>query len=38
MAISEEKGGAEDFMRRLQKIRDRHARKERLIERLVKLG
>lgn len=37
-AISKEKGALEDFIRRLQEIRDRHARKERLIERLAKLG
>lgn len=37
-AISEEKGGSEDFIRRVEKIRDRHARKERFIERLAKLG
>ncbi len=36
--IAKEKGAPEDFMRRLQDIRDRHARKERLIERLMKLG
>jgi hypothetical protein len=37
-AISQEKGAPEDFLRRLQEIRNRHARKERLIERLAKLG
>lgn len=37
-AISKEKGAPEDFLRRLQEIRNRHARKERLIERLAKLG
>ena len=37
-AISKEKGTLEDFIRRLQEIRGRHARKERLIERLEKLG
>lgn len=37
-AISMEKGAPEDFLRRLQEIRNRHARKERLIERLAKLG
>lgn len=37
-AISEEKGEQEDFVRRLKEIRDRHARKERFIERLAKLG
>ena len=37
-AISKEKGTLEDFIRRLQEIRGRHARKERLIERLAKLG
>lgn len=37
-AISKEKGAPEDFLRRLQEIRNRHARKERLIERLGKLG
>jgi hypothetical protein len=36
-AISKEKGAPEDFLRRLQEIRNRHARKERLIERLAKL-
>ncbi len=37
-AISEEKGEREDFVRRLKEIRNRHARKERFIERLAKLG
>ncbi len=37
-AISKEKGAPEDFLRRLQEIRNRHARKERLIEWLAKLG
>jgi hypothetical protein len=37
-AISKEKGAPEDFLRRLQEIRNCHARKERLIERLAKLG
>jgi hypothetical protein len=37
-AISTEKGAPEDFLRRVQEIRNRHARKERLIERLAKLG
>lgn len=37
-AISEEKGLSVDFIRRVEKIRDRHARKERFIERLAKLG
>ncbi|MEJ2625346.1 MAG: hypothetical protein P8Z80_12605 [Pseudolabrys sp.] len=37
-AISKGKGAPEDFLRRLQEIRNRHARKERLIERLAKLG
>jgi hypothetical protein len=37
-AISKEKGAPEDFLGRLQEIRNRHARKERLIERLAKLG
>jgi hypothetical protein len=37
-AISGERGASEDFIRRLQEIRDRHARKGRLIERLAKLG
>jgi hypothetical protein len=36
-AIAEEKGAIEDFVRRLRKIRDHHARKERFIERLAKL-
>ena len=37
-AIATEQGTAEDFARRLRIIRERHARKERFIERLVKLG
>lgn len=37
-AIAEETGATEDFVRRLQKIRERHARKGRFIERLAKLG
>jgi len=36
--IATEKGATEDFVRRLGRIRDRHARKERFIERLAKLG
>lgn len=36
--ISKETGAPDDFLRRLQEIRNRHARKERLIERLAKLG
>jgi hypothetical protein len=36
-AVSEEKGTREAFVRRLREIRDRHARKERFIERLTKL-
>lgn len=36
--IFKEKGAPEDFAQRLREIRDRHARKERLIERLAKLG
>jgi hypothetical protein len=36
--ISKEKGASEDFIGRLKEIRGRHARKERLIERLTKLG
>ncbi len=36
--ISRENGTAGEFDRRLQQIRDRHARKERLIERLAQLG
>lgn len=36
--IAKEKGASEDFLQRLQEIRSRHARKERLIERLAKLG
>ena len=35
-AIAEEKGATEDFARRLRTIRERHARKERFIERLAK--
>jgi len=37
-AIAEEKGVTEDFVRRLQMVRERHARKERFIERLAKFG
>jgi hypothetical protein len=37
-AIAEENGATEDFASRLQAIRKRHARKERFIERLAKLG
>ena len=37
-AIAEEKGETEDFARRLRTIRERHARKERFLERLTKLG
>lgn len=37
-AIAEEKGALGSFSQRLQEIRNRHARKERLIERLEKLG
>ena len=37
-AIAEEKGETEDFVHRLRTIRERHARKERFIERLTKLG
>ena len=37
-AIAEEKSVTEDFVRRLQMIRERHARKERFIERLAKFG
>ena len=37
-AIAEEKGATEDFVRRLQRLRERHARKERFVERLAKLG
>jgi hypothetical protein len=37
-AIAEERGAREDFSRRLQTIRERHARKERFVERLGKLG
>jgi hypothetical protein len=37
-AIAEEKGTGEDFSRRLRTIRERHARKERFVERLGKLG
>lgn len=36
--IAKEKGAPEDFSHSLQEIRNRHARKERLIERLAKLG
>ncbi len=37
-AIAEENGATEDFDRRLVAIRKHHARKERFIERLAKLG
>jgi len=37
-AIAGENGATEDFVHRLQDIRKRHARKERFIERLAKLG
>ena len=37
-AIAEESGATEDFVHRLRAIRKRHARKERFIERLAKLG
>jgi hypothetical protein len=37
-SIAQEKGFPEDFIRRLREIRDRHARKAKLIERLAKLG
>ncbi len=36
--IAEDKGTTDDFVRRLGTIRRRHARKERFIERLAKLG
>lgn len=36
--IAEERGAVEDFLRRLHSIRERHVRKERLIERLTALG
>jgi len=37
-AIAEERGATEEFARRLRTIRERHARKERFIERLAALG
>ena len=37
-AIAEEQGTREEFSRRVQTIRERHARKERFVERLAKLG
>jgi hypothetical protein len=37
-AIAEERGRTEDFNRRLQAIRERHARKTRFIERLAAMG
>jgi hypothetical protein len=37
-AIAEEKGETEDFAHRLRTIRERHARKERFIERLTRLA
>jgi hypothetical protein len=36
--IAEERGTVDEFVRRLGAIRERHARKQRLIERLTKLG
>jgi hypothetical protein len=36
--IAEERGAIEDFAGRLRTIRERHARKERLIERLAAIG
>lgn len=36
--IAEERGTMEDFARRLRAIRERHARKERFIERLAAMG
>jgi hypothetical protein len=38
MALSREGGAQDDFARRLRQIRERHARKGRLIERLAWLG
>ena len=37
-AIAEESNTLKDFARRLQTLRERHARKERFLERLTKLG
>ena len=37
-AIAEERGAIEDFAGRLRTIRERHARKERFIERLAAIG
>jgi hypothetical protein len=37
-AIAEARGSTETFARRVKTIRERHARKERFIERLAKLG
>jgi len=37
-AIAEERGAVEDFASRLRTIRERHARKERFIERLAAIG
>lgn len=38
MALSREKGAQDEFARRLRQMRERHARKARLIERLAPLG
>ena len=37
-ALARQRGGMEDFLRRLRAIRVRHARKERFIERLAAYG
>jgi hypothetical protein len=37
-AIAEERGAIPDFEKRLRAIRERHARKERFVERLAKIG
>jgi hypothetical protein len=37
-AVAKERGTVEDFLHRLRAIRERHARKERFIERLTALG
>jgi hypothetical protein len=38
MAIAEDHGTMPDFARRLAAIRERHARKDRFLERLANLG
>jgi hypothetical protein len=37
-ALTEKQGAIDEFLRRLHAIRERHARKERFIERLAAIG